>query len=597
MINKEFLRYLDLFGTKCSFYTDQKLKLYTPLGGILSLTSFIVGIFIFIYINIKSFKRQDPIIISSSLIEENHIIKFKDEHIWIPWKISSYADDNFFNHTGILYPIINYYSKENNSEIVSRVLSYRLCNETSMIDNLENILIDTSLNELYCIDMDNLFMGGSLSSNLYYYIEFNLYICQGGVNYDKNNTNCISYDNLNNIYNYLQIILYYPTIQFDQINFETPIKIKYNKNCVLLSQNISKYDQLFLNKIVLYDQLGLFDTTTKFYQYWGYSSINKDFYIINNQNKTKLYSFNIFIESKTIYYYRSYKSIFLILAQSLPLITLVHNILKLIAKVFKLSSVNRKMIELLFENLSEKKNNYNNYIKEFNSKRISRNNMNNRTNDDNTIINLTNKDNLNNLNNFTSYSLFRKNQKENKNFKITYRKKGGSPIIEHKAFALNEKKNMNFRINSFNFNNLTIYKNLSLRYQDPVFPRKKRFVANQLFPFRYYFCSILVKNLDLTKHRFCMSRKFIKVYIFLCQLFDISSYCALQKEFNIVKNSIFDEKNIQLIENKNKVNVNSQTFMSEMNYCIGKHKFNIHSNNFNLKRRSIPSQFSNSDNK
>ena len=444
MINKEFLRYLDLFGTKCSFYTDQKLKLYTPLGGILSLTSFIVGIFIFIYINIKSFKRQDPIIISSSLIEENHIIKFKDEHIWIPWKISSYADDNFFNHTGILYPIINYYSKENNSEIVSRVLSYRLCNETSMIDNLENILIDTSLNELYCIDMDNLFMGGSLSSNLYYYIEFNLYICQGGVNYDKNNTNCISYDNLNNIYNYLQIILYYPTIQFDQINFETPIKIKYNKNCVLLSQNISKYDQLFLNKIVLYDQLGLFDTTTKFYQYWGYSSINKDFYIINNQNKTKLYSFNIFIESKTIYYYRSYKSIFLILAQSLPLITLVHNILKLIAKVFKLSSVNRKMIELLFENLSEKKNNYNNYIKEFNSKRISRNNMNNRTNDDNTIINLTNKDNLNNFNNFTSYSLFRKNQKENKNFKITYRKKGGSPIIEHKAFALNEKKKYEF---------------------------------------------------------------------------------------------------------------------------------------------------------
>ena len=253
------------------------------------------------------------------------------------------------------------------------------------------------------------------------------------------------------------------------------------------------------------------------------------------------------------------------------------------------------MTELLFENLTEKKNHYNTYIKEIKSKRLSRNNINNKTNDDNTIINLTNKDNLNNLNNFTSYSLYRKNQKKNKNFKIVHKNKGGSPIIEHKAFALNEKKDMNIRINSFNFNNLIVYKNSRLGHQEPVFPKKKRFVANKLFPFRYYFCSIFVKNLDLTKHRFCMSRKFIKVYIFLCQLFDISSYCALQKEFNIVKNSIFDEKNIQLIENKNKVNVNSQSFMSEMNYCIGKHKFNILSNNYNLKRRSVPSQFSNSD--
>ena len=39
MINKEILRFFDLFGTKCSFYTEQKLKLYTPLGGILSIAS------------------------------------------------------------------------------------------------------------------------------------------------------------------------------------------------------------------------------------------------------------------------------------------------------------------------------------------------------------------------------------------------------------------------------------------------------------------------------------------------------------------------------------------------------------------------------
>ena len=90
----------------------------------------------------------------------------------------------------------------------------------------------------------------------------------------------------------------------------------------------------------------------------------------------------------------------------------------------------------------------------------------------------------------------------------------------------------------------------------------------------------------MSKHRFCMSRKFIKVYSFLCQLFDISSYCILQKEFNIVKNTIFDEQKIKLIEQKSKINVNSQSFMREMNDCIGKNKFNILGKNNLIRKNS-----------
>ena len=114
MINKEFLRYLDIFGTKCSFYTEQKLKLYTPLGGILSIASILMALVIFVYINLSSFKREDPTIISSSTEEEEHRIKFNEEKIWLPWKISNYSDENFYNYSGKLYPIIKYYYKVQN---------------------------------------------------------------------------------------------------------------------------------------------------------------------------------------------------------------------------------------------------------------------------------------------------------------------------------------------------------------------------------------------------------------------------------------------------------------------------------------------------
>ena len=587
MINKEFLRYLDLFGTKCSFYTEQRLKLYTPLGGILSITSFIAGIFIFIYINLSSFKREDPIIVTSYIVKEAHKIKFSEEKIWIPWKISNDNNDNFFNYSGILFPIIKYYYKDNNTELKSKNLSYRLCNETSMVNKPEDYLIESPLEQLYCIDMEDLFMGGEYNSSLYY-VQFNLYICKDGIDYEQNNSNCVSYDQLNNFYNDLKIVFYYPSFQFHQINLESPGKIQYFKNHVLLNQNVSKVEQLFLRKIILYDKLGLFNMNPKIYNYWTCSSIYKDFYFIQKNSISKVYSFDIIIEPNTIYYYRSYKNIYFILAQSLPLIKLVHNLLKLIAKVFKLSSINRKMTELLFENLTEKPSKYEHYIEEMKSKENIRNlnnmnlNMNNKSTEENNLINITNKDNSKNIQNFSSYNLFKKKDK-NKGRK---NKRYNSPIINHKTISINDNNKVNFRINSFNFKSVVMYKKLRLNNQEPIFHKKKRFVANKLFPFRYYFCTIFLKNIDLSKHRFCMSRKFIKVYSFLCQLFDISSYCILQKEFNIVKNTIFDEQKIKLIEKKSKINVNSQSFMREMNDCIGKKKFNILGKN-NLKNKSF----------
>jgi hypothetical protein len=81
MINKEFLRYLDIFGTKCSFYTDQKLKLYTPLGGILSITSILLGLLVFMHISYSNLKKKMPNTVTSSIIEEYHKIQFNNEKI------------------------------------------------------------------------------------------------------------------------------------------------------------------------------------------------------------------------------------------------------------------------------------------------------------------------------------------------------------------------------------------------------------------------------------------------------------------------------------------------------------------------------------
>lgn len=579
MNNKEILRYLDLYGTKCSFYTEQKLKLYTPFGGILSIISIVAGIVIFIYTNISSFRRKEPKIITSSIIEENHKIKFSNEKIWIPWRILEY-NINDYNFSGILFPIIKYYYRENkNDELKSKEISYKLCNETSMINESDNLLIDSSLDNLFCIDMDDLFMGGSFSDNYIYYIEFGLYICRNGMFYNETNSNCISFDKLNNYSNYLQLIFYYPTIQFQECELESPVKIKYHKNYSILSTNILKIDKLFLQRIVLYDILGIFTHKEKNYSFWGLSSINRDIYYIGNtKNRTtsKLYSFEIFIESTSVIYTRTYKNFIVIMAQSLPLIALVNNLLKLVAKLFKSSSINRKMTELLFENLTEKPNKFENYLEELKAKKNMANKFEN-----NNIISIA--DNSKNIQNISSLSLFKKNKECEKEGK---KENDELKVINNKDKITNKKSEKNDEL----INSLINYKRMSMRFKEPIFHKKKRFVANKLFPFRYYFWAVFVKNIDLTKNRFFLSKKFIKVYCFLCQLFDISSYCVLQKEFNIMKNSLFDEKNIQLIEKTGKINVNAQSFMRDMSEAIENNRFNILGKNVIRKNDGNKSQ-------
>ena len=62
-------------------------------------------------------------------------------------------------------------------------------------------------------------------------------------------------------------------------------------------------------------------------------------------------------------------------------------------------------------------------------------------------------------------------------------------------------------------------------------------------------------------------------------MFDISSYLILQKEFQILKNTILKVEDVNAIEKASKINVNETSFIRNMNECIDKGKFKIFSQN------------------
>ena len=104
---------------------------------------------------------------------------------------------------------------------------------------------------------------------------------------------------------------------------------------------------------------------------------------------------------------------------------------------------------------------------------------------------------------------------------------------------------------------------------------RTQYIKKSLFPFKYYLCSIFIKNFDPNKKYNFLSKKFIVVYDFICQLLDISSYLILQREFQIMKNTILEKKQRIILEKGSKVNVNDHHFHNDINECLSNRNLSI----------------------
>ena len=617
------LKYMDIFGTKYTFYSDKRPKLYTVAGGILSIISLFFCILIPISFTIDDLNRTAPITTISSVPFEVNIKKaFGKEKIWIPWGIFDYNNNIYLNITGLLYPIIYYINISKNEEtkevdIKKIEINYKLCNETSMA-NINNSIyrISMPLNELYCIDMDDLEIGGSLITDFLNYIQFDLYYyCKEGIKFNESNSKCTSYNRIINpvdLNNSIKIAFFYPIVQFHPNNKKNPVIIIYKQHFFYLTKFTHKIESIFLQENVLTDDFGWIIKKEKNSSYWGVNSFTGDNYFIGDEKNvmneginSRIYTLNIFLEPAILHYKRYYKKIYSILAEEIPIAYTIFFIFKYISKLFKFSEGNKKIIELLFENLKETpKNHFEEKIYKLKMRnitnkitykgRLSFNSFNNAMNKEEVSLKSKKKTkiSLDNITNHKNYEKAPSSNNINKKIKphlslsnIHNLKASNKFLMQSKKnyININDMSNQNLIFNESNKKkemNISDDKNIRNKVHRHFFsdkmiiPTKINIIKGKLFPYKYYCFSVFIKNLNISKGNFFFSSRFAKVYAFLCQLFDVTTYLTLQREFSILKNSL-SEKNIKLIENFNKINVNSKNFLNDISYCIGEKKLNI----------------------
>ena len=189
-----FFKNIDLLGAKFHFYTNQNSSKRTILGGILTIFTILIFFLFCIIFGDNFFTRNKPsVTISTENNSQYEIFDLKKEKVLFSFRIEDY-DGNYVNTSNILYFKIYYYSTEQDkngkfrSIIHDEYLNYHVCNDSDYI----NRNLTENFGILYCPEFDGKKFGGYWDSPYLYYFEIQVYFCENGTQYSKNNSKCTS---------------------------------------------------------------------------------------------------------------------------------------------------------------------------------------------------------------------------------------------------------------------------------------------------------------------------------------------------------------------------------------------------------------------
>jgi hypothetical protein len=541
------------------------------------------------------FKKLNPLTTKSEVEGgEFRVVNLKESKIYIPWRLITY-EEKFINHKGILYPMVTLIEGELDSNIGMNLkyhnLKYSLCNETSMVNITGFYHIDTPLNELYCIQQDDIPFGGSWLADKIFYLEVNLFLCEDGIKFNASDNRCTILEDIVKFTNTTWLFeFYYPIVQFQPTNQEVPMMVIYKNYYYRLSSHTYKLERLYVQENILSDSNGLFSSSSINTSFWGISTIYGDTYFWSEEqdplvksNSSVLFSLDIYMDQGHIYYSRSYRKIFETLSNVFPLLNILLIIFEKFTIWVKSSFARQSIVEIVFE--SSKNFKTKNRMLFNIDKTMPRNKprntifINKRPKFDDDLRLSKERIRLNKLNNIHS---MKENYSANKDQTNTIIRR---PLNNYKDESYLElynsinikgmNKSREKTDNLVNRTNIEEQSNDNIKYNDNIkdYKEYKDFIIRKekrkLFPLFYFFMDIFIQKLDRPKSFCCLDKKYLIVYNFMERILNISSYILLYRYISLYK-SIFTKeiKNFNFYKVDKKININNNELMENIEQKI-----------------------------
>ena len=566
----EFIKYLDFFSIKFNFYTNNQPNYQNIFGGIMTFIYILCCILLFIYLSYEDLSRINPTSSVSEIPEKKaKLVNLKEEKIWIPFRLVT-QEKKFVDHRGYLtiYPYLveGKYSTEKGMLTKYHLLNLKLCNETSMINETHNFKIEAPLNELFCIENENISFGGNWNDDYINYIEINLVLCNDEIYYNPSDERCQKITEfINSINTSLSIDFYYPLIRFQPTNYKRPIEIIYRNYIYKLSAYNYKIEKLYLQEHILSDDKSFIKTNSKNSSCWGISSLYGDDYYLSKEfdpiskdrlKLNKIYTMEIYMDDGLVYYKRSYKKIILIISNVFPIFRFVLYFIKKFTQHAKMSIIKRRLAGLIFENLEPKPKKAKNIPKP-SCKDIN-----------NLLINKIKKDKASN--------------EENNNNNINIRDKSDVCLNYGNAFDILNKKELSLNIRKKS--SKEVQEQIVIKEPPKKVDKKKKEKKDiYIFPYYYFFLDCIFDNLIFPQKFFCMQKAYFTVYNFMCQIYDISTHIILFKQFNLLNNimleKIYEDNGICPTKPYNKINIGDIKTVEKINKDLKNKKSILFSNN------------------
>ena len=588
------LRYCDFFNINFHFYYENKDTI-SIFGGFMCLCYILSSILITIILSMDDFKKLNPLTTKSEVEGgEFRVVNLKESKIYIPWRLITY-EEKFINHKGILYPMVTLIEGELDSNIGMNLkyhnLKYSLCNETSMVNITGFYHIDTPLNELYCIQQDDIPFGGSWLADKIFYLEVNLFLCEDGIKFNASDNRCTILEDIVKFTNTTWLFeFYYPIVQFQPTNQEVPMMVIYKNYYYRLSSHTYKLERLYVQENILSDSNGLLSSSSINTSFWGISTIYGDTYFWSEEqdplvksNSSVLFSLDIYMDQGHIYYSRSYRKIFETLSNVFPLLNILLIIFEKFTIWVKSSFARQSIVEIVFE--SSKNFKTKNRMLFNIDKTMPRNKprntifINKRPKFDDDLKLSKERIRLNKLNNIHS---MKENYSANKDQTNTIIRR---PLNNYKDESYLElynsinikgmNKSREKTDNLVNRTNIEEQSNDNIKYNDNIkdYKEYKDFIIRKekrkLFPLFYFFMDIFIQKLDRPKSFCCLDKKYLIVYNFMERILNISSYILLYRYISLYK-SIFTKeiKNFNFYKVDKKININNNELMENIEQKI-----------------------------
>ena len=297
---------LDFLGTKPCFTVNGHKNYKTYFGSLLSLiTTFIVS-YSFLYFSFQIMTHKNPKLITSIYNDEiPPKISIKKKNFAFGFGLQTLDYDNYIDESiytvEIIKSIVTLNEDGTNNETNIAINKIK-CNKNEF-EIIPDYFKGIPLKNLYCIDTDEITLGGEHKTKEWIYYTIKFLICK---NSTENNNSCYSIDVINKYLDGGYLGIFMSDINVMPTNFSHPIHL-YGKN-LFTTFSIKHYVDcwLYIKRIFIKTDRGLFFNHFKEDIFYGFDSLENYVDYRHNDNFLNL---RIRENAKREVYQRSYLKI------------------------------------------------------------------------------------------------------------------------------------------------------------------------------------------------------------------------------------------------------------------------------------------------